>query len=279
MIKTDGYFLLHRSLFENPVVTKDADFFVTWIYILSQAEWKSGKKVEFGGETIELQAGQFTTGVSNQMLSDLKKVNKGLNVSKLNRVLKKLKIEKQIEQRSDHQCTLITVLNWDKYQISEQRNEQRVNNDRTTSEQRVNTNEEVNKGIKEEENKDLSNDKSIYHTSENKKSKKPYQEYIDKWNELKELGIQTLRSISGKRLTSFKARIGLYGKDSFDECIEQIKQSDFLQSSKFFDFDWLIKETNYPKVLEGKYNNNRREQKQEDFTTDDIMQMFKKEGD
>lgn len=274
MIKTDGYFLLHRSLFENPVVTKDADFFVTWIYILSQAEWKPGKKVEFGGETIELQAGQFTTGVSNQMLSDLKKVNKGLNVSKLNRVLKKLKIEKQIEQRTDHQCTLITVLNWDKYQISEQRNEQRVNNDRTTSEQRVNTNEEVNKGIKEEENKDLSNDKSIS-DSQQGNIKSPYQDLVDQWNGLSDYKIKTIRSIRGKRLISLRARLKEHGKDSFAECIEQIKQSRFLQTSNFFDFDWLVCETNYPKVFEGKYNDNsKKESGQASFNMDEFLKRY-----
>lgn len=273
MIKTDGYFLLHRSLFENPIVTKDADYFITWIYILSQAEWKSGKKVEFGGKTIELQAGQFTTGVSNQMLSDLKKVNNGLNVSKLNRVLKKLKIEKQIEQRSDHQCTLITVLNWDKYQLSEQRNEQRVNNDRTTNEQRVNTNE-----IKEEENernkgiKELSNDNSSLKAS-GEDERKPYQEYIDLWNSLKNLGIQPIRSISGKRLISFRARLKEHGKDSFTECIEQIRQSEFLQKSNFFKFDWIVCETNYPKVLEGKYSD-KAKQKQSSFDADEFLRRF-----
>lgn len=273
MIKTDGYFLLHRSLFENPIVTKDADYFITWIYILSQAEWKSGKKVEFGGKTIELQAGQFTTGVSNQMLCDLKKVNNGLNVSKLNRVLKKLKIEKQIEQRSDHQCTLITVLNWDKYQLSEQRNEQRVNNDRTTSEQRVNTNE-----IKEEENernkgiKELSNDNSSLKAS-GEYERKPYQEYIDLWNSLENLGIQPIRSISGKRLISFRARLKEHGKDSFTECIEQIRQSEFLQKSNFFKFDWIVCETNYPKVLEGKYSD-KEKQKQSSFDADSFMRRF-----
>ena len=272
MIKTDGYFLLHRSLFENPVVTKDADFFVTWIYILSQAEWKSGKKVEFGGEMIELQAGQFTTGVSNQMLSDLKKVNKGLNVSKLNRVLKKLKIEKQIEQRSDHQCTLITVLNWEKYQLSEQRNEQRVNNDRTTSEQRVNTNEEVNKGIKEEWNKDLSNDKSdISIVSHHKK-------IVDKWNTLSDLGIKSLRSITpgSKREKNLKTRLKEFGEDSFDEVIDHIQHSKYLQGKVngwIVDFDWAVLPSNYQKILDGKYDD-REEKKTAEFNMDDFMKRF-----
>lgn len=213
MIKTDGYFLLHRSLFENPTVTKDADYFITWIYILSQAEWKSGKRVEFGGRTIELQAGQFTTGVSNQMLSDLKKVNNDLNISKLNRVLKKLKIEKQIEQRTDHQCSLFTVLNWEKYQLSEQRNEQRVNNDRTTSEQRVNTNEinkERNKGNKGNK-KDISPYIPLMEMIEEKPYSDPLKEKLKEWLKYKSEKKQ------GYKQTGFKAFLSKVDKELKDK--------------------------------------------------------------
>ena len=260
MIKTDGYFLLHRSLFENPTVTKDADYFITWIYILSQAEWKSGKKVEFGGRIIELQAGQFTTGVSNQMLSDLKKVNKGLNVSKLNRIIKRLKNEKQIEQRTDHQCSLITVLNWEKYQVCEQRNEQQVNNDRKTSEQRVNTNElkeEYKEGNKEELSKDNSNSQTIHH-----------KRIVDKWNTLKDYGVPPIRSITpnSNRERDLKARLKEFGDDSFDEIIEHFKVSKFLQGKATSfkpEFGWAAKKSWYAAILEGKYDDERHDQKKQ----------------
>ena len=48
MIKTNGYFRLHRTVFLNPVVTKDEDYFLVWIYILSQAEYEKGHKFDFG---------------------------------------------------------------------------------------------------------------------------------------------------------------------------------------------------------------------------------------
>ena len=134
MIKTDGFFFVHRSMLINPTVTKDAEYFITWIYILSQAEWKTGKMVDFGGQVIELKAGQFTVGVYSQMLSDLQKIEKRFNKSKLERILKRFENEKQIEKRGSNQCCLITVLNWEKYQQNENAFENQTRNERETNE-------------------------------------------------------------------------------------------------------------------------------------------------
>lgn len=86
---------------------------------------------------------------------------------------------------------------------------------------------------------------------------------VDKWNELSSYGITKVRFISAEspRHKMIRARIKQYGRDSFDEVVENIKNSDFLQGKSnskrqfLVDFDWVIKPSNYPKVLEGKYNN------------------------
>lgn len=86
---------------------------------------------------------------------------------------------------------------------------------------------------------------------------------VDKWNELSAYGITKVRFISAEspRHKMIRARIKQYGRDSFDEIVENIKNSDFLQGKSnskrqfLVDFDWVIKPSNYPKVLEGKYNN------------------------
>ena len=89
------------------------------------------------------------------------------------------------------------------------------------------------------------------------------QDVVDKWNELSAYGITKVRFISAEspRHKMIRARIKQYGRDSFDEVVENIKNSDFLQGKSnskrpfLVDFDWVIKPSNYPKVLEGKYNN------------------------
>lgn len=137
----EGYIAAHRKMLDNPTVCKDADHFAVWMYLLLNAVYKP-TDVMFHGERITLQAGQLTTG--------RKKIAEhfGISESKVQRILKRFEIEHQIEQRTDRQCRLITIVSWGEYQISEQRNEQQVNNDRTTTEQRVNTKEEINKVIK-----------------------------------------------------------------------------------------------------------------------------------
>ena len=143
MANTNGFVKLHRKMLDNPVVCKDADHLAIWIWLLLNAVWDE-YDVTFAGERLTLKAGQLTTG--------RKKIADALHISesKVQRTLKEFESEHQIEQRTDRQCRLITIVSWDKYQVAEQRNEQRVNNDRTTSEQRVNTNKESKKVINKE---------------------------------------------------------------------------------------------------------------------------------
>lgn len=152
----NGHIALHRKLLENPIVCKDADHLAIWIWLLLHAVWDS-YDVTFHGKRLTLQPGQLTTG-RKVIASELK-----ISESKVQRVLKAFESEHQIEQRTDRQCRLITIVSWDKYQYGEQRNEQEVNNDRTTSEQRVNTNKKSNK-----ENKDNKVNKSIVQEEFNK---------------------------------------------------------------------------------------------------------------
>ena len=272
MFRTDGYFFLHRSMFENPTVMKDEDYFIVWIYILSQAEWRTGKEVDFGGGIIELKPGQFTTGVAGQMLDDLKKIKKTFNRSKLVRVLNKFETKHQIEQQTDNKCTLITVLNWDKYQICEHQSEQQVNIKWTSNEHQMDTNKEVKKGIKEELKKDLSNDKSdISPVSHHKK-------IVDEWNTLSDLGIKSLRSITpnSNRERNLKARLKEFGEDSFKEIVDHIQQSKYLQGKVNgwkVDFDWVVLPSNYQKVLDGKYDD-KTESNPQSFNMEEFLRRY-----
>lgn len=130
-----GYIKLYRKTLENPVVMKDADHLAIWCWLLMTVT-KFPRDVLFDGGTITLQPGQWTTG-RKIIASELH-----ISESKVYRTLKLFESEQLIEQQTDRKCTLITIVNWDKYQESEQGTEQQVNNERTTSEQQVNTKQE-----------------------------------------------------------------------------------------------------------------------------------------
>lgn len=83
----------------------------------------------------------------------------------------------------------------------------------------------------------------------------------DAWNALAPLGIASVSKITQgtKREEMLKKRIMDYGIDTIIKAIDNIRNSDFLQgknSSGFtITFDWFIKPNNFPKVLEGNYDN------------------------
>ena len=145
-----GYIALHRKLLDNPIICKDSDYLAVWIYLLLNATHSEYEEL-FEGHRITLQKGQLITG--RKSISEKLKISE----SKVTRILKSFEIEQQIEQQTSSKNRLITVVNWCLYQRSEQQIEQQVNNNRTTSEQQVNTYNNDNKN--NNENNDNKKDK------------------------------------------------------------------------------------------------------------------------
>ena len=140
-----GYFKFWRCFQDNPR-SNDPDYVALWLRLLMLATHKP-RNVIFKGKRITIKPGQFLTG--RIFLAD----KTGINQSKIERLLKNLKTEQQIEQQTSNVNRLITIVNWEKYQANEQQIEQPVNNQRTTSEQPVNTykNEKNEKNIKNQD--------------------------------------------------------------------------------------------------------------------------------
>ena len=133
-----GWIKLHRKVLQNPVCTKDPEYFFVWMYLLLNAT-HTEYKAEFEGETITLRAGQLITG--RKVISAFCKVSE----SKVQRIMKRLETEQLIEQQTTPHKRLVTIVNWDSHQQSEQQSEQQLNNNRTTTEQQLNTNKKVKK--------------------------------------------------------------------------------------------------------------------------------------
>ena len=140
----EGWIKLHRKLLNNPIIIKDSDYLSIWIYLLLNATHKEYDAL-FHGKRITLQKGQLITG--RKSIAEKLKINE----SKVQRILKTLENEQQIEQQKGNKNRLITILSWNKYQDDEQQSEQQLNNKRTTTEQQVNTNKKE-KNRKNEKN-------------------------------------------------------------------------------------------------------------------------------
>jgi len=80
------------------------------------------------------------------------------------------------------------------------------------------------------------------------------------WNSLSAYGIKPVSKIcaSSKRYQNLTARIREYGLEEVLRAMENIKSSKFLQGKAggrqwMIDFDWFVRPSNFPKVLEGHY--------------------------
>ena len=130
-----GWVKIHRKIWDNPVVTKDSDHLAVWIWLLTHATHQPHDTL-FCGKRITLQPGQLVTGrkkIATELCTDEYKVA---------RVLKLFKSEQQIAQQATSHGSLITILNWHKYQMDAQQNAQQMHSQCTTTAQQLHTKQE-----------------------------------------------------------------------------------------------------------------------------------------
>ncbi len=101
---------------------------------------------------------------------------------------------------------------------------------------------------------------------------------VEAWNKLQDYGINPVSKISNtsKRCHSLVARIRQYGITEVLSAIERIKLSDFLQGKNnkgwVITFDWFVLPNNFPKVLEGNYDNGQRQKTPYQSQTEQMLE-------
>lgn len=119
--------------------------------------------------------------------------------------------------------------------------------------------EEINK----EEKKDsieLTNVSSLSTTSVDAAADVDWKKFLDFFNEtVNGSQIPKIRTITEERKKFIRARVKEFGKNALATAIQKAAASDFLNGcgNKAFvaSFDWIFRPTNFPKVLEGNYDN------------------------
>ena len=245
----NGWIKLFRSTIDNPKLIR-ANRLSLWIYILLSVNHAPGKAFLCGKE-IELNPGQgvFSTPDLSKKL--------GVSVSFVRRSLDWLESEQQIEQQKTTKGTVITVVNWFKYQQSEQQAEQQMNNNGTTTEQQRDNLPIIEKEKEEKNERNIINNPNglfVIPAEDEPEKNDEFKPVIDAWNSLP---LKNIRGIKGKRLDLLRARIKEYGLDDVLHAISMIKNCPFLlgQNKKSWcvTIDWFLRPNNFPKVLEGNY--------------------------
>lgn len=142
----NGWIKIHRKLLDNPIVAKDSDYLSVWVYLLLNASHE-GYPVLFNNEKISLQPGQLITG----RIAISSKLN--IQESKVKRILIAFENDQQIERVRSNKNSLITILNWSKYQSCDQQNDQLMTNERPANDQQMTTNKNEEKVKEGKENK------------------------------------------------------------------------------------------------------------------------------
>ena len=169
---------------------------------------------------------------------------------------------------------VITIPNWSKHQTLDQLEERKeymrkymqkyrekqkqiacnVNgkvNSKSNSKANVNS---LDIDIEEDKDIDIEKNKTI-----------PYQEIADLYNSICK-SYPRLTKLSDARKKAIKARLNTYTLDDFKTLFQMAEESDFLKGKNDRNwsatFDWLIKDSNMAKVLDGNYKNSKSKQGQ-----------------
>lgn len=110
-----------------------------------------------------------------------------------------------------------------------------------------------------------------------KRERVDYQQIADMYNEIC-ISFPRCTTLSDNRKKSIKARLKTYSVDDFKNLFTLAEQSDFLKGKNErnwnANFDWLIKDSNFAKVLDGNYNNKTNQPKQPKQDVYDIDRKF-----
>jgi len=107
-----------------------------WVTMLLKATHEPLER-DFCGKTVTLQPGQFISG--RQALA----AETGLTEMKVRISIDRLKNDQQIIQQTGNKGSMFTVLNWDKYQINNQQNNQPTTSQQPANNQPTTTNKNI----------------------------------------------------------------------------------------------------------------------------------------
>ena len=241
-----GWIKVHRSITECFIWTdKPFDKARAWIDLLLLVCHKD-KKIMIDGKPFTVARGSYL--ISRGKLAD----RWGWSLKKLDNYLRVLEREEMVTTFSTKKGIVITIVNYDKFQV-------KGTTEDTAEDTTQDTVEDIPEEIVEDtaedrQKKELNNVMNVNNISSSLHS------VVDAWNSLSEYGIKPISKLTSgtKRYDSLVARLKKYGLDNVLKAIENIKHSDFLQGNTgdwFITFDWFVKPNNFPKVLEGNYNN------------------------
>lgn len=206
----------------------------------------------FDGKEYNLKPGQMITSLEGIK----EKCAKDVSIQNIRTCLLKLEKGGFLTNKSTNKNRLITIENWELYQ-SNSKNQQA--NSHATNKQLT-----TNKNDKNEKNN-------------------IYSQIQEEFNSIC-VNLSSIKKITDSRKRVINARIKEYGLETVLEVFNLVNKSSFLNGNSErgwkADFDWIMKPSNFTKILEGNYNNKEKQQENKKYenTNFDDIPIFDNEG-
>ena len=241
-----GWIKIDRSIV-NHWLWSDAEYLKWWLDLLVMAAYEE-RKVLHDSHIITLRKGEMIASVG-QLQTRWKK-----NHQTILRFLKLLQDEKMITRRVVYrQTSILSICNYESYQIYDDNRAYSITDSIVYNNIKNIKNNNISSSLRSEDSSDKSDPEG---------EKFDFKFFLDFFNsELESCGaiIPRLKVISQDRKNHILARLREYGAEQLTEMVKKAARSDFLNGNNskgwIADFSWLIRPTNFVKVIEGNYDN------------------------
>lgn len=268
---TEGFLKLHRKIKDSAIYHAPAKCRLLFFEILLHATWEENDYTFIGTKKVQLNRGDWITTYGDLA----EKIDSSKSTCK--RYLETMKdadmVRTQSETHGKYRKTRISVVNWDKYQESENENENverktATENEReVTSQSEHQTERETERGTEQQCTKEVKKKRSKEDNNKEKSEDVPGptpNEFMYYWNKVMP-DEHSIRYMTEKRKSKLRTRRSEDAfVDNWKSVIDKASNSDFLMNEcRPFDATWVLKnDDNYVKIIEGKYDDSGKDGEQ-----------------
>lgn len=257
-----GWISLDRKIQGHWIWSKEKPFDVrsAWFDLLLSANYKDNK-FPLGTEMVNVERGSFIT--SERKLGE----KWGWSNTRVRNFLKLLESDGMIIKKTDSKKSTITIVNYSVYQDNESSKKTEEQQEESSGASQEKQSKSSRASLEHTNNKDITRvnkELTIDNKEEGEIQDLPfyedtindYQRVADMYNEIC-ISFPRVTKLSDARKKAIRARLKVYSLADFQNLFEMAESSKFLKGSNdrnwSANFDWLIKDINMLKVLEGNY--------------------------
>lgn len=119
-----GYVLITRGIFDHPMFANDSDRLVAWLWLIARASWKDEFQT-VGGATIQLARGELIASQRYLAKAWRWDVTEAGGHKRVARFIDALRRENMISLRIDGGISIVSIVNFDRYQAPKYPGQQR----------------------------------------------------------------------------------------------------------------------------------------------------------